>query len=332
MNTVLKSDIGETLNDPNIVWNELRDSSVMITGASGMIESNLVKTLEAANALFDLKINIIAHTRDTHGDIREGINVTGADYIFHCAAITNSADMVAKPVDVIDVAVNGTRNLLEFAVSSKCRSFVYLSSMEAYGQLTGEADETNFGYLDLSNPRSSYPESKRLCESLCAAYFTQYNVPVKMARLARTFGAGVPNNNNDMRVASQFARCAMQKKDIELHTAGNSIANCCYTFDVIRGLFTVLQKGKNGEIYNVANPDASATIRQMAEIVANDVCKGAIKVATTIPEDLDRRGYAPAVGYTLNADKLKSLGWSPKYGLAEMFRRMIEDWKEAGEV
>jgi nucleoside-diphosphate-sugar epimerase len=86
--------------------------------------------------------------------------------------------------------------------------------------------------------------------------------------------------------------------------------------------------GTNNEAYNVANPEASATIREMAEMVAKEVGEGKIRATIAIPEDIAERGYAPDVGYRLNADKLKALGWSPRYGLTDMYKRMIEDWSK----
>jgi nucleoside-diphosphate-sugar epimerase len=64
----------------------------------------------------------------------------------------------------------------------------------------------------------------------------------------------------------------------------------------------------------------------MAELVASNVCDGTIEVIVKVPVDLQTRGYAPDVGYTLNVDKLKKLGWKPKYGLEDMYRRMLMDW------
>ena len=162
---------------------------------------------------------------------------------------------------------------------------------------------------------------------MCVAYAAEFGLPTRIARLARTFGAGTPYDESDMRVANQFTRKALAGEDIELHTAGSSMANCCYTADAARGLFTVMLKGKDGEAYNIANPAASTTIRKMAEIVANEVCGGRIKVVVNVPEDIKKRGYAPDVGYTMNVDKLKNLGWSPKYGLVDMYRRMLADWQ-----
>jgi nucleoside-diphosphate-sugar epimerase len=341
----LRADLHEIISDSNIRWDDLRDGTVLVTGATGLIGGALVRALSAANAQHNLNMRLIAHGRNRDkgnalaqergaefvgGDIRGGFTAAGItvgiDYIFHCAAVTNSADMAAKPVDVIATAIVGTKNVLESAREKSVKSMVYLSSMEVYGRTKlAEVREADLGYLDLSNPRSSYPESKRLCESLCVAYAAQYGVPVKIARLAQTFGAGTPKD--DTRVFAQFARSAVAGRDIELHTEGKSHGNYCCVSDAVRGILTILLKGTNGEAYNIANPAASMTIREMAELVANEVAGGKIKVVVNVPEDIQKRGYAPDVGYILNTDKLNALGWQPKYGLADMYRRMFADWQ-----
>ena len=344
---VLESDIHDVLADNNIPWSMFRNSAVLITGATGLIGGLLVRTLSAANLNYKLNIEIIAHGRNTDkgtalarecgirfkaGDITKPISDDSLpqtiDFIFHCAAVTASAVMVANPVEVITISIDGTKNILDLAHERNCRSFVFLSSMEVYGK-TGlsEVTESDLGYIDLSDPRSSYPESKRLCELLCNAYATRYGVPVKIARPALTFGAGTPNDAGNTRVANQFARKALAGEDIELHTPGSSVSNCCYTADAVRGLLTILLKGKDGQAYNLSNPLACATIREMADLVANKVCEGRIGVAINVPKDIKKRGYAPDVGHKLNTDKLNALGWTPKYGLEYMFRRMIADWR-----
>jgi len=342
MSEVKKADLYDILTDRSILWEELRDNVVLVTGATGLIGGMLIRVLSVANKQHGLNMRIIAHGRNkdvgeilsqeldlefVSGDIRKPslvANITGKiDYIFHSASITKSADMVEKPVDVILTAVLGTRNMLELAKDKNCKSFVYLSSMEVYGQTkTDEVCENDLGFLDLLNPRSSYPESKRLCENLCSAYYTQYGLPVKIARLAQTFGAVTPKD--DTRVFAQFARSAINGDDIVLHTEGKSRGNYCYISDAVRALFTLAVKGINGQAYNVANTAASATIREMAELVADEY---GVKVKTEIPNH--NLGYAPEVGYRLNADKLKSLGWQARFGLADMYKRMIADWQES---
>ena len=349
MTEMFRADIDDVLSDTNIPWNALHGGTVLVTGATGLIGSALAAVLSYANKHFALGLRILCYGRNADkgnalvqtlgvefiaGDIRSPMALNGTigtlDYIIHCAAITKSADMVAKPVEVMMTAVDGTRNMLELARTRQCKSFVYLSSMEVYGITTcREVRESDLGYIDLANPRSSYPESKRLCEALCVAYATQYGLDVKTVRLAQAFGAGTPQD--DTRVFAQFARSALAGHSLTLHTAGQSRGNYCYLSDAVRGLLTVLLKGEKGEAYNIANPAASKTVREMAEIVANEVCEGRIKVVVNIPADIKERGYAPDVGYVLNADKLKALGWTPKYGLYEMYARMLADWQN-GEM
>jgi nucleoside-diphosphate-sugar epimerase len=342
---VIAADIYSILSDTNIPWDEMKDSVVLVTGATGLVGGALVRTLSAANKKYGLGMRIIGHGRNAekgdalskefgiefvNGDIRRHSTLSDIvdrlDYVFHCAAITTSADMISKPLSVLTTSFEGTKNVLELAQNKQCKSFVYLSSMEIYGQNDlQEICEKDLGYLDLSNPRSCYPESKRFCEMLCVSYAVEWSFPVKIARLAQTFGAGTPKD--DTRVFAQFSRSAMAGENITLHTEGKSRGNYCYISDAMRGLLTILLKGENGESYNIANPEASKTIREMAELVANDICGGKIEVVVNIPDDVASRGYAPNVGFILNVDKLKNLGWKPMHGLVDMYKRLIADWQ-----
>ncbi|QDR81959.1 NAD-dependent epimerase/dehydratase family protein [Sporomusa termitida] len=344
MSRILLEDMQQIVADTNIPWNSMQDSTVLITGATGTIGSAIVRALYAANQQLKLNIKILTFGRDTEKakplvslygaefifqDICEAVKVDGSvDYIFHCAAVTKSFEMVSNPVGVIETSIKGTFNILTLAKRKHVKSMIYLSSMEVYGLTDPDipsVSEADLGYIDLKNPRSCYPESKRMCESLCNSYFSQYDVPVKIARLAQTFGAGCVKD--DPRVFGQFSRSALARKNIVLHTEGRSRGNYCYISDAIRGILLLLLKGENGEAYNIANPEASVTVREMAEIVADKVCGGRISVNVDVPPDVASRGYAPDVTMRLNVDKIKKLSWQPVYGLAEMYERMIAEWR-----
>lgn len=132
--------------------------------------------------------------------------------------------MVTKPVETICVAVDGTRNILELAKENDVKSVVYISSMEVYGSPDASlpyVSENDYGYVDILNVRSCYPEGKRMCECLCTSYAHEYNLPIKIARLAQTFGAGV--SKNETRVFAQFARSLINEEDIILHTKENPL-------------------------------------------------------------------------------------------------------------
>ena len=107
------------------------------------------------------------------------------------------------------------------------------------------------------------------------------------------------------------------------------MTNCCYTADAVLGLLTILLKGENATAYNIANPAASVTIKQMAETVAQVLGDGNISVVVQIPDDIRERGYAPTTTTRLNADKLKALGWLPRYNLSEMYQRMAGDFQDS---
>ena len=133
--------------------NELKDCTVLVTGATGLIGSQIVKALICKNRLKGSNIKVIAFVRNKKkareifkhiinnkyliildGDIKNKINIKHpVDYIIHGANSTSSKDFVTKPVDVIDTIISGTRNILELAKEKKVKSVLYLSSMEVYG-------------------------------------------------------------------------------------------------------------------------------------------------------------------------------------------------------
>lgn len=324
-------------------WQKLQHSSVLITGATGLIGQQLVFLLLYLNEKKNAGIRIFVLVRNEQkakilfgnaeisfvvSDIRQPFEIAGEiDYIIHGASITQSRSFVDNPVETIDTAYIGTRNILEFARQKRVKSVVYLSSMEIFGitcpQLT-EVKESDYGYIDILNPRSSYSESKRLCECLCACYSAEFDVPVKIARLTQTLGAGI--DYSDTRVAAYFARCVIEQKDIVLHTGGKPRRPCLYTRDAISGILTVLFAGGNGEAYTVANKTTAVSIREIAELIATQIAENkiAVKFDITNPKE-----YASnqELNLSLNTDKLESLGWQAEVGLEEAYRRMIKSMK-----
>lgn len=324
----------------HLPYEQLKGSTVLVTGATGLIGSLLVRSLlaigdievlafvrneEKARSIFSDDQNL----RLVIGDITSRIEIEGTvDYIFHCASVTTSKVMIEKPVETLLTSIDGTKNILELAKEKNLKSVVYISSMEMYGSfddLDHEVKENDLGYIDPLKVRSNYPECKRLCENMCIAYLSEYDVPVKIARLAQTFGAGILPGEN--RVFAQFARSAINGENIVLHTKGLSEGNYCYTRDCMTGLFTILLRGKNGEAYNISNPVSHITIADMAKMVAEKIADGKIEVVFDIPEN-NNFGYAADTKMKLNSDKLQALGWKPEVGLEESYRRMIEGMRE----
>ncbi len=342
--TVMQEDLEAIAADDALV-EALRGSAVLVTGATGLIGSQTVRALACCNRLRGASIRVVAMARSEEkarrvfGPLLERGDVTlllgnvdqplsapmEVDYIIHGASATSSKYFVSHPVETIRTAIDGTAHVLELAREKAVKGFLYLSSLEVYGTVAPDAGfvrEDCYGYLDPLSVRSSYSEGKRMVECLCASYAAEYGVPVKIARLSQTFGAGVAYD--DGRVFAEFARCAMEGRDIVLHTPGRTVRTYCYTGDAVSALLYILTKGETGQAYNVTNMDTAVSIRQMAELVCRAFPQAGISVTCDTPEDISAFGYNPEMVIKLDSAKLQSLGWRARVGLEDMYRRMVK--------
>lgn len=317
------------------MFEELRNSTFLVTGATGLIGQAIVRKLININA------KVIAVVRDVEkaeklfgfnerisyivSDITKlDIKIVSVDYIIHAASNTSSRAFVENPVEVASTALEGTKRVLEIAKLSNVKGLVYLSSMEVYGTPSTDEkiDETHSTNIDTMKNRSAYPESKRMCECLCASYASQFKIPAKVVRLTQTFGPGV--QYNDGRVFAEFARCVIEGRDIVLHTKGETKRSYLYTDDAVNAILTVLLKGNAGEAYNAANEETYCSIYEMAQIVARDCGNGKIQVRIE-EKDTSAFGYAPKLCMNLDTGKIQKLGWKPAMDLTGMFISMINN-------
>ena len=349
MNKVLENDIEELIFQKKY-FKPFENTTLLVTGATGLLGSILIKSILRYAKQNEKKITIYAACRSKKkfekvfsdyicdnlksiiSDIISiDISTIEVDYIVHGASITDSKTFVEKPVETISVALDGTRNLLRQCVSKKLKGFIYLSSLEVYGTYSSfdgikTVIENEAGYINSLSVRSSYSEGKRMVENICAAYKSEYRIPIKIARLCQTFGAGVEYNDN--RVFAQFARAVIEHKNIILKTKGETIRNYCYTTDAISGILTILSKGNIGEAYNIANMETTISIADMAHLVCDMYPESGSKVVFDIAEDSSKLGYNPVVKLQLCSEKLIALGWNAEYKLNIMFKNLIEGMKE----
>lgn len=330
------------------------EGTYLVTGITGFLGSLLTKKLISQKAYREGKIKVIGFCRDSQkankiydnydtsnliilfSDIIEidkvfdkyvemkGGNAWIPDYIFHCAAVTKSSEMIKNPVETGDGIVLGTRSILKIAYKYRIKSMVYLSSMEVYGSIKNEnlTEEGVLGDIDILTSRACYPLGKRMAENYCYSYYKEYDVPVKIARLAQVFGKGILSEEN--RVFAQFAKAVCENKNIVLHTRGSSMGNYCDSEDAIEALFILLYKGRDGDAYNIVNEENTMRIREMAEMVANRIAHGRIKVVYDIPEE-EQYGFAPDTELRLSSSKIRKLGWKPSRSLDEMYLDVIEE-------
>ncbi len=346
-NPLYKEELESILSDENIPLKSLEGKTVLITGITGLLGGNLANALLYANRKWGLGCRVIGLVRNLdkakekfskqlqeqigleliEGDVISFACDSPVHYIFHAASQTSSKGFVETPVDTIDCIVNGTKRVLELA-KEKRAEVVFLSTMEVYGTPTDDRKITEDTPTDLltTNVRNCYPIGKRLAENMCIAYQKQYGVPIYICRLTQTFGRGV--SYCDGRVFAEFARCAVEGRDILLHTLGQTKRNYLYVSDAVRALLTILLKGQAGEAYNVANEDTYCSILEMAHLVTDKVSKNKIEVKIEVAEDLQAFGYAPPLCMNLQTQKLCGLGWKPQVDLEEAYRRLVVYFEE----
>lgn len=328
----------------NLPWEKLKNKSIMLSGATGMMGSFLVDVLleknqsdylncivyalgrneEEAKARFskyakDLHLIFIPHdvklpfTRSDLGTV---------DYILHLASNTHPFQYSTDPIGTITTNIIGVQNLLDFAVMHQATRFVFVSSNEIYGENRGDVeffDETYCGYINSNTMRAGYPESKRCGEALCQAYMAQRGLDVVIPRPTRSYGPTMLMS--DTKAISQFIKKGIAGEDIVLKSAGTQLYSYTYVADAVAGLLTVLLKGESGEAYNIAEEHSDIMLKDLAAIIAGINGK---KVVFEIPDAVEAAGYSTATKARLDGCKLQGLGWKPRYDIRTGIDRTIQ--------
>lgn len=342
---ILQKDLISIVNNGDVPLDVLSNSTILVTGATGLVGSLIVKTIACCNRTKNTNIKVLAFVRNKEkaknifgevlgrpeinlilGNINEKIKIKDSiDYIIHGAGPTASKYFVTNPVETIKTTLHGTENILELAKEKHVKSMVYLSSMEVYGQnRTGQKclSEEDLGYIDILDVRSSYSEGKRMAECLCVSYASEYSVPVKIARLSRVFGPGFVDYNDD-RILMQFARSVIEHKNITLHTGGETIINFCYLSDSIKALFLLLNKGKVGNAYNINYSNDNYTVKEVAEMLIHDYPESQMHLIFDIPKNIQKYGYNKITTHTLNNNRIVSLGSTINTNIKIAFKNLI---------
>lgn len=347
MNSILEQDILRVC-ETNRELEELSGSTVLITGATGFVGSFLAYTLLYNAQARGADIRIIAtvrnevRAREMFGrfeekgwvrflvqDVREPIACEEPiDYIIHCASNAGPREYGADPVGTMTTNFLGTQHLLDLAREKKVRKFLYVSTIEVYGdtQIEGAIGEHDFGTMDSTNVRSCYPLSKKACETLAVSYQDQYQVPAVIGRLSYLYGPGM--KKDDSKVVAQFARDIAGNRDIVMKSKGEQLRSYTYISDAASALFTILAKGMPGEAYNIANPQSRMTIAQMARTLAGLYPERGLKVIFDLPTETEQKRFSFIHDAVLDTEKLEGLGYRGEVSGETGLRRMVESMEE----
>lgn len=250
-------------------------------------------------------------------DITANIDdIEKVDIILHFASRASPSDYQTYSFDTLLANSIGTFNLLKKAQKDKAK-FVFASTSEVYGQAQViPTPETYFGYVNSFGPRSCYDESKRFGEALCYEFIHKFSVECRIARIFNTYGPHM--KYNDGRVMTNFITQALKNEPVTVYGDGKQSRSFCYVDDLVDGIFLLsTKKGVENEIVNLGNPE-EFTILELAKKIVKVTGSSSKIVFKDLPADEPIR-RVPDIS---KAKKL--LGWSPKVGLEEGMKRMVE--------
>lgn len=308
----------------------LFNSSVLVTGATGSIGSSIVDLLLVLNDIRNANITIYIAARSLAAcasrfnmhqsekliylpyNLLDPLLIeTPVDFIIHTAGNATPNSFSASPVETIMGNLLGANTILEYAKKFRVPNTLLLSTGEVYGQgdlqLTDYTEEYS-GYINSLSPRSCYPNSKRLVETLAAAYQYEFGTNSIIARPCHIYGPTFTKIDN--RAHAQFLRSGVDHKDIVLYSTGAQERSYCYIIDCVSAIITILLNGNKGEAYNVANGESITTIRGFAEIVSR---QSGVEVSSLGASNCQMD--TPIMKQVLHAGKLELLGWKGQFSL-----------------
>lgn len=340
------NDLDRIIEEYDSIIEMLDNTSILITGATGMICSALIDVIFRADKKYNRNIHVYVAGRNEKSAKNRFLQYSGeqyyhfvpydarirnefsfhVDYIIHGASNSSPADIEKNGIDTMIGNFYGLYELLLYADREKAINTLYISSSEIYGKkdTTGLFNENEYGWVDILNPRSSYPSSKRAAETLCACFFSEHNQKTTIVRPGHVYGP--TGKRKDSHVSSVFAYAAADGNNLVMKSSGSQIRSWCYVLDAASAILTVLAKGKGSNAYNISDKMSVMSIKDMAELLAK---KEGVKLIFDISGDKKKAGNVMD-NSALDASKLQNLGWKNVFSVAEGFGHTIKIIREAG--
>jgi dTDP-glucose 4,6-dehydratase len=305
---------------------------ILVTGGAGFIGSafvrlaiaetnwrvvNLDKLTYAGNLENLTAVDASERYRFVRGDICDAPLVESLvadekpDAIVHFAAESHVDRSILSPAPVIQTNFNGTFTLLEAARRQKVARFVHVSTDEVYGSLAApaEADE-NYPL----NPSSPYSASKAGSDLLARSYFVTYKLPVLITRASNNYG---PYQFPEKLIPLMITN-AMEDRKLPVYGDGMQVRDWLYVEDHCRGIRAVLERGRDGEIYNIGGNRSLPNME-----VVHKVLELTGKPGSLIDYVTDRPGHDRR--YALSSEKLmRETAWEPVMNFEAGLARTIE--------
>lgn len=308
----------------------IRDETIFLTGGAGFIGTELARRLAphnhvrvldtfSRNTFEETALRGIENVELVRGDVRDAELVrqsaAGCDRIVHLASIAGVGTVLNNPSRTMDVALTGTRNVLEAAREDGSKRVAIFSTSEVFGRFAynvTESDPTPIGAV--GEPRWSYACAKIATEHLANAYHREFDLPTVSLRPFNVYGPGQVGEG----AIHNFIKRVVAGEAITVNNDGRQIRSWCYVDDMVAGTLAALESdAAPGQAFNIGNPAATITVLRLAELVAR-----VAGVEANI--EFRRRDYPDVETRVPNIDKARDLlGYEPTVGLEEGIARTV---------
>lgn len=307
-------------------------SKVIVTGGAGFIGSHLVEKLLDLGASVTVIDTMLCGNKIEHLKGRKNLSVhvldvmdvpaiaplfTGADMVFHLAAMVGVEETQDDPVTLLNVEIIGTASVIAVAAKNKVKRFVFASSSEVYGDSWEPmVEEGPF------NPKSSYALTKLVGEHYCKAYYQKYGLKYTALRYFNSYGP----RQDERFVLSRFVNRSLSGKELFVYGDGTQTRDFTYVEDsVIMSLLAGASDSAINEVLNFGTGTA-VSINTLADMVLSDLdLKGRVKVSF---KDYDKHRSREIEVFSRIADVSRAeklLGYRPATTLEDGLKKYI-DW------
>lgn len=254
------------------------------------------------------------------GDIADRAAIQAAmedcDALVNFAADTHVDRSIMGASDFIATNCTGVYNICEAAKELGTKRVLFVSTDEVYGSIR----EGSFRETDPPRPRNPYSASKAGGELIALAHFETFGTPIVITRGSNTYG---PYQYPE-KVMPLFITNLLDGQQVPLYQGGeHNVRDWLWVYDHVSGIDTALRQGEPGQIYNVAGGHERENIvltTKLLELCGRD--ESFIRLVK------DRPGHD--FRYSIDAAKLRGLGWAPAMDWEEGVARTVE-WYKANE-
>jgi UDP-glucose 4-epimerase len=303
----------------------------VVTGGAGFIGSHMVDLLldrgYRVRVIDDLSCghaDNLAHHRGNPDltsrqiDIRSlkpgDASFEGVRYVFHFAGIGDIVPSIERPLDYMDINVQGTARVLECTRAAKVGKFVYAASSSSYGLAATPTREDH-----PIDPQYPYALSKYQGEQAVFHWHKVYGLPVNSICIFNAYGTRVRTTGAYGAVFGVFFRQKLAGKPFTVVGDGTQSRDFIYVTDVATAFLAAAESNVAGERFNIGAGKPNS-INHLVEILGGEV--------VYIP----KRPGEPDCTWADITKITTMLGWRPQVSFEQGVRRMMQQidlWKDA---